>query len=72
MGYENRHALVSMTNKDVYFVDRQTAKELMSRMAEPNSWAASYEATDAKSGAEISITIANVSSVVIPKEVHNA
>jgi hypothetical protein len=71
MGYQKvepeRYALVSMTNKDVYHVTRQTAKELMALMAEPEKHPASYETTDAKSRSEIAITIANISSVVIPE-----
>lgn len=73
MGYNNQHPLVSMTNKDVYYVARSDAKMLMTIIAEPEKHPASYETTDAKSGAEIAITIAEISSVVIPKvEVRHA
>lgn len=72
MGYSNQRPLVSMTNKDVYYVTKQTAKKLMAIMAEPEKNPASYETTDARSGAEIAITIAEISSVVIPKEADNA
>jgi hypothetical protein len=72
MGYQQQRPLVSMTNKDVYYVTRQTAKKLMLIMAEPEKNPASYETTDARSGAEIAITIAEISSVVIPKEASNA
>lgn len=73
MGYEKQQRpLVSMTNKDVYYVSKQTAKILMAIMAEPEKNPASYETTDARSGAEIAITIAEISSVVIPKEASNA
>lgn len=73
MGYENqRHALVSMTNKDVYYVSKQAAKELMAIMAEPEKHPASYQTTDVKSRSEISITVANISSVVIPEGYRNA
>ena len=69
MGYnQQRTPLVSMTNKDVYYVTKQTDKKLMSIMAEPENHPASYETTDARSGSEIAITIAEISSVVIPKE----
>ena len=67
MGQTYQYALVSMTNKDVYYVTRQTAKELMALMAEPEKHPASFETTDAKSGSGIAITIANISSVVIPE-----
>lgn len=72
MGYSNQHPLVSMTNKDVYYVTRQTAKKLMAIMAEPEKHPSAYETTDAKSGAEIAITIAEISSVVIPREASHA
>lgn len=73
MGYnQQRTPLVSMTNKDVYYVTKQTAKKLMAIMAEPENHPASYETTDARSGSEIAITIAEISSVVIPKEASNA
>lgn len=67
MGYEQRHALVSMTNKDVYYVTQQTAKELMALIS-ANEQAAFFETTDAKSGARIAIALGNISSIVIPKE----
>ena len=70
--YQQRTPLVSMTNKDVYYVTKQTAKTLMAIMAEPENHPASYETTDARSGSEIAITIAEISSVVIPKEASNA
>lgn len=73
MGYEKQQRpLVSMTNKDVYYVTKSDAKTLMSIMAEPEKKLASFETTDARSGAEIAITIAEISSVVIPKEASNA
>lgn len=72
MGYQNQRPLVSMTNKDVYYVTRSDAKKLMAIMAEPEKHPASYETTDARSGSEIAITIAEISSVVIPKEASNA
>lgn len=57
-------ALVSMTNKDVYYLTRQVAKELMILIAKPDA-PAFFETTDAKSGARIAIAIKNVSSVVV-------
>lgn len=72
MGYQQQRPLVSMTNKDVYYVTKQTAKKLMAIMAEPEKNPASYETTDARSGAEIAITIAEISSVVIPREADHA
>ena len=67
MGYQNQHPLVSMTNKDVYYLTKPDAKKLMAIIAEPENHPATFETTDAKSGSEISIAIKNVSSVVIPE-----
>ncbi len=73
MGYNQiQRPLVSMTNKDVYYVTKPDAKKLMAIMAEPEKNTSTFETTDAKSGAEIAITIAEISSVVIPKEVSHA
>lgn len=66
MGYEQRYALVSMTNKDVYYLTKDAAKELMALIGDPAI--AFYETTDAKSGSKIMISIANVSSIVTPRE----
>ena len=65
-GNNERLALVSMTNKDVYYLTKQVAKELMAIIAEPER-PAFFETVDAKSGSRIAIAIANVSSVVIPE-----
>lgn len=67
MGYEQRHALVSMTNKDVYYLAADSAKELMA-LLETHDRPAFFETTDAKSGSKIAIAISNISSIVIPKE----
>lgn len=72
MGYQNQRPLVSMTNKDVYYVTRADAKKLMAIMAEPEKHPATFQTTDSKSGSEIAITIAEISSVVIPKEAFHA
>ena len=72
MGYQNQHPLVSMTNKDVYYLTRQAAKELKAIMRSPEKHDSIFETVDAKSGSEITITIAEISSVVIPKESHYA
>lgn len=70
MGYQqNSRPLVSMTNKDVYYVTKLDAKKLMAIMAAPGENASTFETVDAKSGAEIAITIAEISSVVIPKDI---
>lgn len=71
MGYQDnqRHALVSMTNKDVYYLTVDAVNALMALIAthgqQPQAF---FETVDAKSGAKIAIAISNVSSIVIPKE----
>lgn len=62
---QGRLALVSMTNKDVYYLTKQVAKELMALIAEPDA-PAFFETVDARSGSHISIATRNVSSIVIP------
>lgn len=62
----NRLALVSMTNKDVYYLTKQVAKELMAIIAKSDA-PAFFETVDARSGSTISIATKNVSSVVIPE-----
>lgn len=68
MGYEQRHALVSMTNKDVYYLTADAAKTLKALIAshgnEPLTF---FETVDAKSGSQISIALSNVSSIVVPR-----
>lgn len=68
MGYQEnqRHALVSMTNKDVYHVTQAIAKELMAIISEPTR-PAFFETVDAKTGSRIAIATANISSIVIPE-----
>lgn len=61
-----RLALVSMTNKDVYYLTKAAAKKLMSLITEANP-PAFFETVDAKSGSQIAIATKNVSSVVIPE-----
>ena len=69
MGYQpNQRPLVSMTNKDVYYLTRDAAKALKAIMREPEKNDSTFETVDAKSGSEVTITIAEISSLVIPKE----
>lgn len=64
MGYNNQgYALVSMTNKDVYYVEPKVAKELMA-LIEKGDQPEFYVVTDVKSGAEVAIATSNISSVV--------
>ena len=65
MGYQNQgYALVSMTNKDVYYVTLAVAKELM-QLIEKREQPEFFVVTDVKSGAEVAIATSNISSVVI-------
>ena len=64
MGYDNQgFALVSMTNKDVYYVGRDVAKKLMA-LVETGEQPEFFTVTDVKSGATVAIATANISSVV--------
>ena len=64
MGYQgNGFALVSMTNKDVYYVKASIAKELMA-LIEKHEQPEFFVVTDVKSGATVAIATANISSVV--------
>lgn len=69
---ERRWTLVIMTNKDVYHISNETAIAIKKCMKEPEKFTPSFEAIDEKTGAEITITISNVSSIVIPKEASHA
>lgn len=70
MGYQG-FALVSMTNKDVYYVSITDGKLILKRLARPNE-EAFFETVDVKSGATISIAIQHVSSVVVKEGSHHA
>jgi len=75
MGHNNRNALVSMTNNDVYYVTEGTAKKLMALIAQRQDRGqppAFFETVDAKSGAQIAIAMGNISSIVIPREANHA
>ena len=64
MGYQgNGFALVSMTNKDVYYVRQSVAKELMA-LIETGDQPEFFVVTDAKSGATVAIATGNISSIV--------
>ena len=64
MGYQGTYALISMTNKDVYYISQKVAHELMD-LLEKGEAPAFYMVVDSKSGNEISIATANISSVVV-------
>lgn len=65
-GNNERLALVSMTNKDVYYVTEAVAKKLMAIIGQSDA-PAFFETVDQKSRSQIAIAIKNVSSVVIPE-----
>ena len=64
MGEQQQSALVSMTNKDVYYLSDEAARELGDLMQKDGE---SATFIDARSGAEITISIDKVSSLVKPK-----
>lgn len=71
MGYNQQFALVSMSNKDVYYVTQAAAKELMA-LVEKQEQPEFYVVTDVKSGAEVAIATSNISSVVVMGGQRNA
>lgn len=64
MGQNTKYALVSMTNKDTYYVTIEAGKHILSLLS-PIPSITFYETTDVKSGATVSIAIQHVSSVVV-------
>jgi hypothetical protein len=62
MGYKE-FALVSMTNKDVYYVETSVAKELMD-LIEGGDKPEFFFVRDVKSRATVAIAVNNISSVV--------
>ncbi len=62
-------ALVSMTNKDVYYVSVQNGEEILRLLSRPDN-TGFFQTTDIKSGATISIAISHVSSVVVKRGQH--
>lgn len=63
MGNQGKtYALVSMTNKDVYYVTIEKGREIKEKLGREVTF---IDTIDVKSGAEVSIAIHHVSSVVI-------
>lgn len=56
------YALVSMTNKDVYYVSIEKGREIADKLGQE---AGSVFAIDIKSGAALNIAVHHVSSVVV-------
>lgn len=67
---QNGYALVSMTNNDVYYINKKTA-ELVMDMLENGDNLGFVQFVDTKSGARVSISLSNVSSIVV-KDNQNA
>lgn len=69
MGYQgNGFALVSMTNKDVYYVSIEQGNNILKLLEHTDSRmfkTGFLQTTDIKSGAKVSIALAHVSSVVV-------
>jgi hypothetical protein len=64
MGEQKGYALVSMTNKDVYYIDKEAA-DLIKTGFEEHGKEAFVQFVDTKSGAEVTISLSNVSSIVV-------
>ena len=63
MGNQGKpYALVSMTNKDVYYVSIETGRDIKSKLGREITF---IDTVDVKSGAEVSIAVHHVSSVVV-------
>ena len=72
MGQHNQgFALVSMTNKDVYYVSIEVGKQIKQQLRKPGELFF-IETVDVKSGAEVSIAVQHVSSVVVKEGAHHA
>lgn len=70
MGYQgNGFALVSMTNKDVYYVKISVGKDILRRLTRDDDRSTFIETVDIKSGAQVAIAIQHVSSVVVKEGV---
>ena len=67
MGYKNQFALVVMTNKDVYYVTPQGARfilDVLEQVEHPNY----LSIKDAKSGADVLLSVSNISSIVAERQ----
>ena len=65
MGNQGKpYALVSMTNKDVYYVSVEKGREIADKLKQETD---SVYAIDIKSGAALNIAVHHVSSVVFPE-----
>lgn len=65
MGNQGKgYALVSMTNKDVYYVSITDGQEILKKL-QRQSQSGFFETVDVKSRATVSIAIQHVSSVVV-------
>lgn len=60
---EKGYALISMTNGDVYHIDEGTAQLIMDLLEAHQTGFVNFE--DTKSGAKVTINLANFSSIVI-------
>ena len=67
MGNQGKpYALVSMTNKDVYYVTVEVAKDIQRKLTVQHDYDTPFiHTTDVKSGAEVVLNVNHVSSVVI-------
>lgn len=64
-------ALVSMTNKDVYYVSNSDGSKILALLQRPTNQGF-FQTIDVKSGATVSIAIHHVSSVVVKEGSYRA
>jgi hypothetical protein len=62
MGYQ-QYALVSMLNKDVYYIGIREAQRLEAWLE--TGTARTFRTTDFKSGARLTLQLASISSIVV-------
>jgi hypothetical protein len=61
------YALVSMTNKDTYYISVELGRQLLKDLTtdDTENQKAFIETVDVRSGAEIGISVSNISSIVV-------
>ena len=61
------YALVSMTNKDTYYISVELGRQLLKELTtdDTENQKAFIETRDVRSGAEIGISLSNISSIVV-------
>lgn len=64
---QSSYALVSMTNKDTYYISVELGRKLLKDLTtdDTENKQAFIETVDVRSGAEIGISLSNISSIVV-------